>query len=117
MALIVLIPKPNKDPLYCDSYRLISLINTDHKILSKILALRLNRVITVIISADQTGFIQGRSTHINICRLFTNLQNPNALLQSRALVTLDIQKAFDSGEWPYLFYVLERFGFGKNFLT
>lgn len=76
-ALMVPIPKPNNDPHDCESYQPISLINTDRKIISKILAICLNSVVTTSIKSDQTGFIPGRSTHINIRRLFTILQSPN----------------------------------------
>lgn len=41
-AIIVLIPKPGKDPHLPESYRPISLLQTDIKILAKILVLRLN---------------------------------------------------------------------------
>lgn len=32
------------------------------------------------------------------------------------VMTLDVRKAFDSVEWPYLFETLRRFGFGKIFV-
>lgn len=104
-ALIVLIPKPHKDHLLCKSYRPISLIISDVKILAKVLARRLNTVITTIIGADQTGFIPGRSTSINLRGLFTNLQATHDAVGSRAVLALDAHKAFDSVEWPCLLEV------------
>lgn len=59
-ALIVLLPKPGKNPEECESYRPISLINTDVKILAKVLALRLQSVVTKLVGSDQTGFMPGR---------------------------------------------------------
>lgn len=113
-ALIVLIPKPHKDHLLCESYR--SLINSDVKILAKVLAKLLNTVITTIIGANQTGFMPGRSTSINLRRLFTNLQAAHDTTGSRAVLALDAHKAFNSVEWPYLFEVLAKFGFGTTFI-
>lgn len=56
-AAIILIPKKDKDLLYPESYRLISLLPTDAKILAKVLANRLKNVITHIIHLDQGGFM------------------------------------------------------------
>lgn len=38
---VIVIPKPEKDPVLPDSYRSISLINTDIKLLARVLATRL----------------------------------------------------------------------------
>ncbi len=52
-AVISLIFKKNKDPLDCGSYRPISHLNVDSKILAKMLARRLENVLPSIISNDQ----------------------------------------------------------------
>lgn len=62
-ALVVLIPKPHNDPTFCESYHPIFLINTDLKILSKLLAIWLNTVSTQLVHSDKTGFIPGHSTY------------------------------------------------------
>ena len=59
-ALLVLIPKGTKDKRELKNWRPISLLNVDYKILAKVLAKRLQQVITKIISPDQTGYIKGR---------------------------------------------------------
>lgn len=64
-ANIVLLLKSGKDPLDPGSYRPISLLKVDIKILAKVLALGLNQAISIIHS-DQSGFIPGKSTAINL---------------------------------------------------
>lgn len=56
-AIIVVIPKPGKYPQLCSSYRPISLLNSDAKVLTKILARRLNEVMPTLIHEDQSGFM------------------------------------------------------------
>lgn len=114
-AHIVLIPKPGKDISLCAFYRPISLLNYDLKILTKILATRLRTILPSLINIDQTGFMPGKSTDINLRRVFTHLQLPPTESSTRVMVTLDIEKALDSVAWPFMSTVLEVMGFGEVF--
>ncbi len=59
-AFISLLLKKDKDPTTCSSYRPISLLNADFKILAKVLCFHLERVLPTLIVHDQTGFTSGR---------------------------------------------------------
>ena len=64
-AGITLIPKTYKDPMKKMNYRPISLMNTDAKILTKILANRIQQYIKRIIHHKQVGFIPGLQSWFN----------------------------------------------------
>lgn len=72
-AVIVVIPKPGKDPTDAPPIALFSLLNTHTKFLSKILAYQLNTVIKALVPSDQTGFMPGKGADINVRRLHTHM--------------------------------------------
>lgn len=115
-ACITLLPKKYKNPLECASYRPISLLNSDYKILAKVLAHRLEKVLPIIISPDQTGFVRNRHSFSSIRRL-SNIMYTPCQLDSECLLSMDAEKTFDRVEWSYLFETLSRFGFGSTFIS
>ena len=113
-GILNVIPKKDKDIRLLKNWRPISLLNTDYKILTKLLAKRLQKVIPSIVSTDQTGYIKNRYIGENIRTItdiiqYTALKNiPGILLQ------LDFEKAFDTISWNVLHQTLEQFGFGND---
>lgn len=115
-ATISLILKKEKDPLLCNSYRPISLLNVDFKILSKVLALRLQQVLPNIISQDQTGFMLGRHSYHNTRRLLNIIYSASSATPE-IVVALDAEKAFDRVEREYLYDIMGKFGFSRDFIS
>ena len=60
-TLITLIEKKGRDKRLVKNWRPISLMNVDTKIASKVLALRMKKVIPNSINYDQTAHVKGRS--------------------------------------------------------
>ncbi len=98
-----------------ENYRPITLLNSDYRLLAKVLANRLLRVAQPLISAEQSAFLRNR--HIGDGIMLLQLL-PHALKQARhhgAMVAfLDFSKAYDTISRPFLFAVLEKLGLGAG---
>lgn len=92
-ANISLILKKGKCPESCASYRPIALLNSDQKLLSKILASRLEKVLPHIVKEDQTGFIKGRNSCNNLRRLLNIIQLTQSRQEPALVLSLDAEKA------------------------
>ena len=103
------------DPLLLKNWRPISLLNTDYKICTKVLANRLKKVLSVILSEDQTCGVPGRSIYENLFLLRDTLDYIKHKQLSAALISLDQKKAFDRVNHSFLQRVLSRFSFGPSF--
>jgi len=116
-GIINLIPKKDKDPTFLKNWRPISLLNTDYKIITKVIALRLKNVLPDIINNDQTGFLKGRYIGENIRLALDTIEYLNDNNLPGLMFLIDFEKAFDKLEWSFLFKTLEFFNFGQDLIN
>jgi hypothetical protein len=66
-SIVRLIPKKGKDPTQVISYRPISLMNVDSKLIVKVLANRLKIVCKKVIGEEQLAYVDNRSNSGRPC--------------------------------------------------
>jgi len=59
-GVITLVPKEDSNLLSLSNWRPITLLNLDYKTASKVIAKGMEKVLSVLINPDQTGFVKGR---------------------------------------------------------
>jgi len=114
-TFIALIPKSD-NALALNEYRPISLCNCIYKIISKVIARRLKRVLSDNVSAEQFGFLEGRQIHEAIGVAQEGLHSLKSKNQKGAILKIDLSKAYDKVSWLYLRLLLTHLGFGIAFI-
>ena len=115
-AVITLIEKKDRDKRYIKNWIPISLLNVDAKILSKVLTTRMKRVIYILIGNEQSAYVPGRhitDTFISVSDLLYYVDQNNL---DGYLVSVDMEKAFDSVDHTFIVSTLRKYGFGPNFI-
>ena len=114
-GIITLIPKKDKDRIYLKNWRPIALLNSDYKILAKVLANRLKNVITKLVDSDQKGYIKGRYIGENIRTVSDVIHYLKEKNMDAIILLIDFEKAFDSVSWTFIDKALEKFNFGVDY--
>lgn len=100
-------------------FRLISLCNVSYKIVTKVLANRLKRVLNAVISESQSAFILGRAISDNIIIGHECLHALRGIKSGRegyAALKLDMSKAYDQVEWSFLEKIMIKLGFAEEWV-
>ena len=116
-GVITCIPKDNKPRNQIKNYRPISLLNCIYKIASGVIALRIKNTLQKLIHADQTGFIAGRYMGENTRLVYDVMHFTEENNIPGLLLLIDLEKAFDSVSWSFLYKVLDFFGFGNSMIS
>ncbi|KAL4378892.1 hypothetical protein GQ457_02G026740 [Hibiscus cannabinus] len=117
-TVIVLIPKVDK-PTSMRQLRPISLSTVIYKTVLKVLVNRMKSVLPNCISSTQDAFVQGRAITDNILvahELVHTLHTSVSRSSQGAVFKLDMEKAFDRVEWPFLKVVMLRLGFAQSWV-
>ena len=98
------------------NWRSISLLNTDLKFFSKALAAKLKYVLPSLITWQQTAYVQNRCIG-EAGRLISDILDISYKLSIDGyLVTVNIEKAFNSLDHEFLLVILKKFGFSNYFI-
>jgi hypothetical protein len=101
-------------------FRPISLCNVVYKIIAKVLANRLKKILPQIISESQSAFVPGRLISDNILIAFETLhhmQHMKGNQQGYMALKLDMSKTYDRVEWAFLENIMLKMGFNISWVS
>lgn len=105
-----------KDKKDISNYRPITLLNTDYKLLTKSLAMKLIEVAPKIINKAQAGFMPGRSIFDQVKLLKLLINYTEAMDENGVIVVLDQEKAYNKISYEYLWRTMRKFNLPENLI-
>lgn len=106
---LALIPKTSSSRGIGD-FRPISLLGCLYKILAKLLASRLKKVMTSVIASNQSAFLPGRNI-LDVVVIINEVVDFSKRAKKECLILkVDFEKAYDTVNWNFLDYMMRRFG-------
>jgi hypothetical protein len=97
-------------------FRPISLLNNSMKIITKLLANRLQIVMTSLVHKNQYGFIRGRTIQDCLAWAYEYIHLCHTSKKEIIVIKLDFEKVFDTVEHELILQVLFHRGFGPKWL-
>jgi hypothetical protein len=106
-----------KDAERIQQFRPICLLNCIYKWVTKVLTIRLEKIVDKLILANQTTFMKGRNIMTGIMTLHEILHETKRSGVVGIVLKLDFEKAYDKVCWDFLFANLSIRGFNDKWCT
>ena len=115
-TFLVLIPKIRGAEDLKD-FRPISLIGSIYKLIAKVLANRLKKVMNGLVNLAQNAFVEGRQI-LDASFIANDVIDSMQKRKERGILCkLDIEKAYDQINWKFILKVLKKMGFGDKWVS
>ncbi|MCI03311.1 LINE-1 reverse transcriptase like, partial [Trifolium medium] len=109
-SFLALIPKKDHPQVLSD-YRPICLVSSMYKILAKVLATRLKKVLGKLISPVQSAFLPNRQILDGVLVVNELLDLAKRRKDKCLMFKVDFERAYDTVNWNFLEYMMTRMGF------
>ena len=97
-----MIPKVGRSPDDIKSWRPITLLNVDFKIISSAIAARLQQVVESLIDAGQTAYVKGRYIGEKTRLVLDLIHKLSKDKTAGFILSADFEAAFDSLSWEFV---------------
>lgn len=115
-GVITLMYKGSGERTLRENWRPLTLLNVDYKIYAKVLAQRIEKVMTTLVHPDQSSSVPGRNIRDGIAHVMSVVHYADRRNADAMILSVDHQAAFDMVEWLFIFQVLEAMNFGPNYI-
>ncbi|GKC63795.1 putative RNA-directed DNA polymerase [Tanacetum coccineum] len=112
-SFVTIIPKV-ADPIGLGDFRPISLIGCYYKIVAKLLAERVKKVVGKVVGDVQNAFIKGRFIFDGILIANETVDYLKGKKKKGLIFKVDFEKAYDSINWRFLIDIMKKMGFGAK---
>ncbi|KAL3534631.1 hypothetical protein ACH5RR_003092 [Cinchona calisaya] len=113
-TILTLVPQVENASCMKD-FRSIACCNVLYKCYSTVLSNRLKKIFPELISENQNAFIAGKHINDNVLLMHETVRNYHRIGgKARAVLKIDIMKAYDTLNWKFLFTVMRCMGFPET---
>lgn len=114
-SFLALIPKIDS-PQSLNDFRPISLVGCLYKVVTKILAARIKKVLPQVITDTQFAFLGGRGMLDSVLIANEAVHDAKMRKSPSLIFKVDFEKAYDSIRWRFLVYMMRRLNFCEKWV-
>jgi Reverse transcriptase (RNA-dependent DNA polymerase) len=112
LGVIKLIPK-KKESDRIEDWRPITLLSCGYKVISGVVAKRLERYLWKLLGRAQKGFLKHKNIHMCTMNIIENITQSWENREGMGTICIDFSKAFDCVEHEFIGKVMEYFNYGE----